>query len=67
LSLSNLFALKSGDASRATLAPAFDQAPPKAYNFFNEAGHAFNGQSQGGLSLGEGGDGSPAASSSKAR
>jgi non-reducing end alpha-L-arabinofuranosidase len=57
---SNLFAVKSGDASQATLTSVFDQAPPEAYNFFNDAGHAFNGQWQGGLSLGEGGDGSAA-------
>ncbi|SDQ29985.1 Alpha-L-arabinofuranosidase B, catalytic [Paraburkholderia fungorum] len=57
---SNLFAVKSGDASQSVLTPVFDQAPPEAYNFFNDAGHAFNGQWQGGLSLGEGGDGSAA-------
>jgi non-reducing end alpha-L-arabinofuranosidase len=57
---SNLFAVKGGAASQATLTTDFEQAPPEAYNFSNPAGHAFNGQWQGGLSLGEGGDGSAA-------
>ncbi|WP_260853919.1 arabinofuranosidase catalytic domain-containing protein [Paraburkholderia sp. BCC1886] len=57
---SNLFAVKSGDASQSVLTPVYDQAPPEALNFFVDAGHAFNGQWQGGLSLGEGGDGSAA-------
>lgn len=57
---SNLFAVKGGSASQTTLTTDFEQAPPEAYNFSNSAGHAFNGQWQGGLSLGEGGDGSAA-------
>ncbi|MEW6340596.1 MAG: arabinofuranosidase catalytic domain-containing protein [Pseudomonadota bacterium] len=57
---SNLFAVKGGSASQSVLTPVYDQAPPEAYNFGNDAGHAFNGQWQGGLSLGEGGDGSAA-------
>jgi hypothetical protein len=56
----NLFAVKDGDASQSILTPVFDQAPPPAVNFFTPAGHAFDGQFQGGLSLGEGGDSSPA-------
>jgi hypothetical protein len=57
---SNLFAVKGGSSSQTTLTTDFEQAPPEAYNFSNSAGHAFNGQWQGGLSLGEGGDGSAA-------
>jgi hypothetical protein len=57
---SNLFAVKGGSASQTTLTTDFEQAPPEAYNFSSSAGHAFNGQWQGGLSLGEGGDGSAA-------
>lgn len=60
VSLSNLFAVKGGASSQATLTTDFEQAPPEAYNFSNPAGHAFNGQWEGGLSLGEGGDGSAA-------
>lgn len=56
----NIFAVKGGSASQNVLTALFDQAPPEAYNFSNDAGHAFNGQWQGGLSLGEGGDGSAA-------
>ncbi len=58
--VSNVFAVKSGSASQSVLTADFDAAPPQAYNFGNDAGHAFNGQWQGGLSLGEGGDGSAA-------
>ncbi|SDG19857.1 arabinofuranosidase catalytic domain-containing protein [Paraburkholderia phenazinium] len=57
---SNLFAVKGGSASQSVLTALYDAAPPEAYNFGNSAGHAFNGQWQGGLSLGEGGDGSAA-------
>ncbi|NPT35258.1 arabinofuranosidase catalytic domain-containing protein [Paraburkholderia xenovorans] len=57
---SNIFAVKGGSASQSVLTALYDQAPPEAYNFGNDAGHAFNGQWQGGLSLGEGGDGSAA-------
>jgi invasion protein IalB len=57
---SNLFAVKGGSASQSVLTAVYDQAPPEALNFGNDAGHAFNGQWQGGLSLGEGGDGSAA-------
>lgn len=57
---SNIFAVKGGSASQSALTALYDQAPPEAYNFGNDAGHAFNGQWQGGLSLGEGGDGSAA-------
>ncbi|WP_259294893.1 arabinofuranosidase catalytic domain-containing protein [Paraburkholderia sp. DHOC27] len=57
---SNLFAVKGGASSQATLTTDFEAAPPEAYIFSNPAGHAFNGQWQGGLSLGEGGDGSAA-------
>jgi hypothetical protein len=57
---SNVFAVKGGSASQSVLTAVFDQPPPEAYNFSNSAGHAFNGQWQGGLSLGEGGDGSAA-------
>ncbi|SOE95624.1 Alpha-L-arabinofuranosidase B, catalytic [Burkholderia sp. D7] len=57
---SNIFAVKGGSASQSVLTALYDQAPPEAYNFGNDAGHAFNGQWHGGLSLGEGGDGSAA-------
>jgi non-reducing end alpha-L-arabinofuranosidase len=57
---SNIFAVKGGAASQDVLTAVYDGAPPEAYNFSNDAGHAFNGQWQGGLSLGEGGDGSAA-------
>lgn len=57
---SNLFAVKGGSASQGVLTALYDGAPPEAYIFSNDAGHAFNGQWQGGLSLGEGGDGSAA-------
>lgn len=57
---SNVFAVKGGDASQNVLTALYDAAPPEAYIFGNDAGHAFNGQWQGGLSLGEGGDGSAA-------
>ncbi|MFT4064460.1 arabinofuranosidase catalytic domain-containing protein [Paraburkholderia sp.] len=57
---SNIFAVKGGSASQSILTSLYDQAPPEALNFGNDAGHAFNGQWQGGLSLGEGGDGSGA-------
>lgn len=57
---SNVFVVKGGSASQSVLTPVFDAAPPEAYNFGGDAGHAFNGQWQGGLSLGEGGDGSAA-------
>ena len=57
---SNIFAVKDGSSSQSVLTAVYDQAPPEAYNFGNDAGHAFNGQWQGGLSLGEGGDGSAA-------
>ncbi len=57
---SNIFAVKGGSASQSVLTALYDQAPPEALNFGNDAGHAFNGQWQGGLSLGEGGDGSAA-------
>jgi hypothetical protein len=57
---SNIFAVKGGSASQSVLTALYDQAPPEALNFGNDAGHAFNGQWQGGLSLGEGGDGSGA-------
>jgi non-reducing end alpha-L-arabinofuranosidase len=57
---SNVFALKSGSASQNVLTADFDATPPEAYIFGNDAGHAFNGQWQGGLSLGEGGDASAA-------
>ncbi|HTJ93028.1 MAG TPA: arabinofuranosidase catalytic domain-containing protein [Pararobbsia sp.] len=57
---SNLFAVKSGSASQKVLTADFDQAPPEAWQFGSDAGHAFNGQWEGGLSLGEGGDGSAA-------
>ncbi|KAA1003830.1 alpha-amylase [Paraburkholderia panacisoli] len=57
---SNLFAVKGGSASQSVLTSLYDQAPPEALNFGHDAGHAFNGQWQGGLSLGEGGDGSAA-------
>jgi non-reducing end alpha-L-arabinofuranosidase len=60
VSASNLFAVKGGSASQSSLTTLFDQAPPPALNFGSDAGHAFNGQWQGGLSLGEGGDGSAA-------
>ncbi|WP_321932008.1 arabinofuranosidase catalytic domain-containing protein [Paraburkholderia guartelaensis] len=57
---SNIFAVKGGSASQGVLTAVYDAPPPEAYNFGNDAGHAFNGQWQGGLSLGEGGDGSAA-------
>ncbi|TDN57891.1 arabinofuranosidase catalytic domain-containing protein [Paraburkholderia sp. BL10I2N1] len=57
---SNIFVVKGGSASQSVLTALYDQAPPEALNFGNDAGHAFNGQWQGGLSLGEGGDGSAA-------
>lgn len=57
---SNIFAVKGGSASQGVLTALYDGAPPEAYIFGNDAGHAFNGQWQGGLSLGEGGDGSAA-------
>ncbi|HEY1996678.1 arabinofuranosidase catalytic domain-containing protein [Paraburkholderia sp.] len=57
---SNIFVVKGGSASQNVLTALFDQAPPEALNFGGDAGHAFNGQWQGGLSLGEGGDGSAA-------
>jgi non-reducing end alpha-L-arabinofuranosidase len=57
---SNIFAVKGGASSQTTLTTDFEQAPPEAYIFSNPAGHAFNGQWEGGLSLGEGGDGSAA-------
>jgi non-reducing end alpha-L-arabinofuranosidase len=57
---SNIFAVKSGAASQGVLTAVYDAAPPEAYIFGSDAGHAFNGQWQGGLSLGEGGDGSAA-------
>ncbi|PMS16654.1 alpha-amylase [Trinickia dabaoshanensis] len=57
---SNVFAVKGGAASQSVLTALYDGVPPEAYIFGNSAGHAFNGQWQGGLSLGEGGDGSPA-------
>ncbi|MEX3786161.1 arabinofuranosidase catalytic domain-containing protein [Paraburkholderia sp. BR14374] len=56
----NLFAVKGGSASQSVLTALYDQAPPEALIFGNDAGHAFNGQWQGGLSLGGGGDGSAA-------
>jgi hypothetical protein len=57
---SNIFAVKGGSASQGVLTAVYDAAPPEAYIFSSDAGHAFNGQWQGGLSLGEGGDGSAA-------
>ena len=57
---SNVFAVKSGAASQGVLTADFDAVPPEAWNFGQDAGHVFNGQWQGGLSLGEGGDGSDA-------
>ncbi|WP_144157262.1 arabinofuranosidase catalytic domain-containing protein [Paraburkholderia sp. BCC1885] len=57
---SNIFVVKGGSSSQDVLTSVYDQAPPEALNFENDAGHAFNGQWQGGLSLGEGGDGSAA-------
>ncbi|SMG55150.1 arabinofuranosidase catalytic domain-containing protein [Paraburkholderia susongensis] len=57
---SNLFVVKGGSASQTVLTSVYDQAPPEALIFGSDAGHAFNGQWQGGLSLGEGGDGSGA-------
>jgi non-reducing end alpha-L-arabinofuranosidase len=57
---SNIFVVKGGSASQSVLTPVYDAAPPEALNFESDAGHAFNGQWQGGLSLGEGGDGSAA-------
>lgn len=60
VSASNIFAVKGGSASQSVLTALYDRTPPEAYNFGNDAGHAFNGQWQGGLSLGEGGDGSAA-------
>lgn len=57
---SNVFAVKGGSASQGVLTAVYDAAPPEAYIFSRDAGHAFNGQWQGGLSLGEGGDGSAA-------
>lgn len=60
VSASNVFAVKGGSASQSVLTALYDGVPPEAYIFGNSAGHAFNGQWQGGLSLGEGGDGSPA-------
>lgn len=57
---SNIFAVKGGSASQGQLTTLFDQAPPEALIFGADAGHAFNGQWQGGLSLGEGGDASGA-------
>ncbi|RDU96719.1 arabinofuranosidase catalytic domain-containing protein [Trinickia dinghuensis] len=57
---SNIFAVKGGSASQGVLTALYDAAPPQAYIFSNNAGHVFNGQWQGGLSLGEGGDGSAA-------
>jgi non-reducing end alpha-L-arabinofuranosidase len=57
---SNVFAVKSGAASQQVLTADYDGVPPEAYIFFKDAGHAFNGQWQGGLSLGEGGDASAA-------
>lgn len=57
---SNIFAVKGGSASQGILTASYDGAPPEAYIFGRDAGHAFNGQWQGGLSLGEGGDGSGA-------
>lgn len=57
---SNLFAVKGGAATQGVLTAVYDGQPPEAYIFSNSAGHAFNGQWQGGLSLGEGGDGSAA-------
>ncbi|WP_028227506.1 arabinofuranosidase catalytic domain-containing protein [Paraburkholderia ferrariae] len=57
---SNIFVVKGGSASQGVLTAVYDAAPPEAYNFSHDAGHAFNGQWQGGLSLGEGGDGSAA-------
>jgi hypothetical protein len=59
-SASNIFAVKGGSASQSVLTALYDAAPPEAYNFSHDAGHAFDGQWQGGLSLGEGGDGSAA-------
>ncbi|OLL28105.1 alpha-amylase [Burkholderia sp. SRS-W-2-2016] len=56
----NIFVVKGGSASQGVLTSLYNQAPPEALNFFNDAGHAFNGQWQGGLSLGEGGDASAA-------
>jgi non-reducing end alpha-L-arabinofuranosidase len=56
----NVFAVKSGSASQSVLTADFDSVPPEAYIFGKDAGHAFNGQWQGGLSLGEGGDASAA-------
>lgn len=60
LTASNVFAVKGGSASQSVLTALYDAAPPQAYIFGNNAGHVFNGQWQGGLSLGEGGDGSAA-------
>ena len=59
-SASNLFAVKSGAASQKVLTAVYDAAPPEAWQFGTDAGHAFNGQWEGGLSLGEGGDASAA-------
>lgn len=56
----NRFVVKSGSASQKVLTDDFDQAPPEAWQFGSDEGHAFNGQWEGGLSLGEGGDGSAA-------
>ncbi|RKP44464.1 arabinofuranosidase catalytic domain-containing protein [Pararobbsia silviterrae] len=57
---SNEFVVKSGAASQSVLTADFDAVPPEAWQFGQDAGHAFNGQWEGGLSLGEGGDGSAA-------
>lgn len=55
---SNYFAVKGGDATQAILTSFFNQAPPRAKNFGNDAGYNFKGKWEGGLSLGEGGDAS---------
>ncbi|WP_323122740.1 arabinofuranosidase catalytic domain-containing protein [Burkholderia alba] len=54
----NYFAVKGGDATQPTLTSLFNQAPPRARNFGNDAGYNFKGKWEGGLSLGEGGDAS---------
>jgi non-reducing end alpha-L-arabinofuranosidase len=56
-SQSNLLAVKGGDASQSVLTTDYEQAPPPATYFGAPVGRAFDGAWQGGLSIGESGDG----------
>jgi non-reducing end alpha-L-arabinofuranosidase len=58
---SNLFAVKGGDAAQNSLPSLFSSSPPpSSYQFSTNNNRPITGAWEGGLSLGEGGDGSHA-------